>query len=87
MNFDTDTVLLFLAGMIIGGFVYVKAEAYLMERYYPGQEGEERLKALRKLGTRMTFAGVFFFVLSFFLFPSTVFLGVCAGFAIFGFKP
>jgi len=86
MNINIDTVLLFVAGMILGGYVYTRAETYAMKRYFPLAEGEERLYALKKIGFRLTFIGVFLFVLVFFLMKSAILAGVCAGFAIFGIK-
>ncbi|PLX66079.1 MAG: hypothetical protein C0602_13185 [Denitrovibrio sp.] len=87
MKFDTDSILLLVAGMILGGYVYVKTESIILSRYFPNAEGEERIQALRKIGFRLTFIGVFFFVLTFFLLKSAVLSGVFLGFAIFGIKP
>ena len=87
MSFNTDQILLLVSGMILGGFIYVKTEGFLLEKYYPGAEGEDRVHALKKIGFKLTFAGVFFFVLSFFLIGSAVLSGIFLGFAIFGIKP
>lgn len=87
MEFNTDTILLFLAGMILGGYIYIKAESLILNRFYPETEMETRADALKKIGFRLTFIGVFLFVLVFFLLKSAVLAGICAGFAIFGMKP
>jgi len=87
MKFDTDFILLMLAGMILGGYIYVKVENYILNRYYPDADGEWRLQALKKIGFSLTFAGVFFFVITIFLIKSAIMAGVFLGFAIFGIKP
>lgn len=84
MELNTDTILLFLGGMILGGFLFMRAEAYVLERFYPDIE---RTEALKKTGFILTFAGVFCFVLVFFLWKSAFPSGICAGFAIFGIRP
>lgn len=65
MKFDTDSILLLVAGMILGGFVYVKIEDILLRKYFPDVEGEDRIHALKRIGFGLTFVGVFFFVLTF----------------------
>lgn len=87
MKFDTDSILLLVAGMILGGFVYVKIEDILLRKYFPDVEGEDRIHALKRIGFGLTFVGVFFFVLTFFFMESAVLSGIFLGFAIFGIKP
>jgi len=87
MKFDTDFILLMLAGMILGGYVYVKTESFVINRYYPDSEGDGRIEALKKVGFKLTFIGVFFFVITLFLLKSAVLSGIFLGFAIFGIKP
>lgn len=87
MEFNTNTILLFLAGMIFGGYVYIRAENYSMNKYYPDVEGEERIAALKKTGFKLTFIGVFLFVIVFLVTKNALLSGACAGFAIFGIKP
>jgi hypothetical protein len=82
-----DTLLLFLAGMIFGGYIYVRVESFAMGKYYPDVNDEARMDALKRVGFVLTFIGVFCFVLVFFLLKNAVLAGVCAGFAIFGLKP
>jgi len=88
MEFNTDAILLFLGGMIIGGFIYVRVEPVVLARIYPDDStGDERLLRLKKVGFVLTFAGVFALVLVFFLVKSMFLSGICAGFAVFGIKP
>jgi len=87
MELNIDSMLLFLAGMIFGGFLYVKTESFILKKHYPSAEGDDRIKILKKIGFGLTFIGVFLFVLTFFLVKSVVLAGVFAGFAIFGIKP
>lgn len=84
---NTDIILLFVAGMIVGGFIYIRVERMLFAKYYADTEGEERAQALKKLGFQLTFTGVFLLVVVYFLIKSAVLAGICAGFAIFGIKP
>lgn len=87
MELTTDTILLFLAGMILGGYFYIRVETYAMEKYYKALEGEARDAALKKVGFILTFIGVFFFVITFVLWKKPLPAGIFAGFAIFGIRP
>ncbi|ADD68779.1 hypothetical protein Dacet_2016 [Denitrovibrio acetiphilus DSM 12809] len=87
MEFNTDTILLFMAGMILGGYFYIKVETLIMEKYYAGVEGETRVETLKKVGFGLTFIGVFLFVLTFILLEKALPSGIFAGFAIFGIRP
>jgi len=84
---NVDSILIFVAGMIVGGFLYVRAEGVILSRFYPDHEGEGRLVALRKIGFGCTFAGVFLLILAYYYTQNALLSGICAGFAIFGFKP
>lgn len=87
MELNTDTILMFVAGMILGGYFYIKVETMIMEKYYAGVSEEGRVDALKRVGFGLTFAGVFFFVLTFFLWGKPLPAGIFAGFAIFGIRP
>jgi len=87
MEFNSDTILLFLAGMILGGYFYIRVEMMIMEKYHGGLSEEERSHALKRVGFMLTFIGVFFFVITFVLWKKPLPAGIFAGFAIFGIRP
>jgi hypothetical protein len=87
MDANVDNILMFLAGMILGGFLYTKAESHVLARYYPDMRDEQRGLVLRKIGFVLTFAGVFCLVLAFFFLKIPVLMGIFAGFAVFGIRP
>jgi len=87
MELNTDTILLFLAGMILGGYFYIRVETFAMDKYFGGANGEDKDAAYKRVGFVLTFIGVFFFVITFVLWQKPLPAGIFAGFAIFGIKP
>ncbi|MGE4479367.1 MAG: hypothetical protein AB7E76_10355 [Deferribacterales bacterium] len=87
MELNTDTILLFLAGMILGGYFYIRVETFAMEKYFKDVKDEARDAAFKRVGFVLTFIGVFFFVITFLLWQKPLPAGIFAGFAIFGIKP
>ncbi len=84
---NVDNILIFLSGFMIGGFICTRAEAFLIERRFPGDRTPEQVgEYMKKLG----FIGVFFSVLagvvSFSLFPHPFIYGICGGYALFASK-
>ena len=74
-----DNTLLFVAGMIIGGFIYVKIEAFVKNRYsdYP----------MKRFGQIVTFASVFFIAVNYLTVKYIFLYGIFAGILIFSFIP
>ncbi|QAR32978.1 hypothetical protein EP073_06020 [Geovibrio thiophilus] len=84
---NVDNILIFLSGFMIGGFICTRAEAFLIERRFPGEREAEDVAPYMK---RLSFGGVFFSVLlgvvAYNLFPHVFIYGLCGGYALFAAK-
>lgn len=84
-----DQILMFVAGMILGGFVLVKAEEIYFAKKFPTQEpsDEVRIEHLKKLSFIESFISVFIATLAYFYFQHYFIYGACLGAFIFSRKP
>jgi hypothetical protein len=76
---NTDWILIFLSGFMIGGFICTKAESAVRVK-----KGADFIKKMNFAGI---FGSVFVFTLSWFLFPGPFVFGLCGGYLFFTLKP
>ncbi|KAA0258946.1 hypothetical protein FHQ18_03080 [Deferribacter autotrophicus] len=74
-----DNILIFVAGMILGGFVYVQIEGFIKNKI-------ENLN-LKRFGQIVSFASIFFISVNFLTFKAMILYGFFTGSLLFSFIP
>ena len=84
-----DKILIAIAGMILGGFITVKAEAVYFQKKYSDKKltDEEYLEVMHKISFIESFISVFAFVVVYLTIKNYFLYGVCIGAFIFSRKP
>ncbi len=83
-----DNILTIIAGMILGGFVTVKAESIYFKKKYSGKEltDEEYRDFMQKISFIESFISVFICVVVYLTIKNYFLYGVCIGAFIFSRK-
>lgn len=84
-----DNILMVIAGMILGGFITVKAEAVYLQKKYADKEftDEEYRAIMQKISFVESFISVFIGVVVYLTIKNYFLYGVCIGAFIFSRKP
>ncbi|MGA1862508.1 hypothetical protein OWM07_06455 [Deferribacter thermophilus] len=72
-----DKILIFISGMILGGFIYVQVEHRI----------KNRITNLKKFGQIVTFLSIMFISINYLTLKHTLIYGIFAGTLIFSFIP